>query len=78
MLTGPVAKECLGQSELEQGELHPDAEPYTDPATNITFATWSSTPASNGWGKFSFGLVLPEDAATKDADEYIGMFVRPS
>lgn len=43
--------------------------PYTDPATGIEFGTW--TPGTG----FTFGLALPNDALTTDADEYIGLLV---
>lgn len=51
---------------------------YTDPATKIKFATWtsvSSDPESAGTTPYTFGLTLPADALTKDATEYIGILV---
>ncbi len=60
-----VIAPCLAQ--------FPDLAPgtYTDAATNITFATWS-TP------NFLFGISLPQDAATRNVTEYIGYLVRSS
>lgn len=61
---------CAGQGQdLTQGV-------YTDPDTGIKFTTWSEEPDEVGNGAFSFGIALPEDAATKNATEYIGMLVR--
>ncbi|RYO77912.1 hypothetical protein DL766_001885 [Monosporascus sp. MC13-8B] len=45
---------------------------YTDPDTAITYQTWSIAQSANT-GAFTFGLVLPEDALTRDASEYIGL-----
>lgn len=48
---------------------------YTDSKTEIQFSTWSQEPDEVGNGGFVFGMVLPEDAGTKNATEYIGMLV---
>ena len=65
-----VTRHCAGQDPgMTQGA-------YTDPATGIDFTTWSADPDSDGDGAFTFGLALPEDAATRDATEYIGLLVR--
>lgn len=53
-----------------------DAKPYTDPDTGISFKTWS-VPSTAAAGAFSFGLVLPENALTTDANEYIGFLRCP-
>jgi cellobiose dehydrogenase (acceptor) len=45
---------------------------YTDPTTGISFTTWSYLESA-GSAAFTYGLVLPEDALTVDATEYIGM-----
>ena len=45
----------------------------------ITLSTWRTDPGSDSDGSastYAFGLVLPPDALTKDADEYIGLLVR--
>ncbi|KAK8091318.1 Cellobiose dehydrogenase [Apiospora phragmitis] len=42
---------------------------YTDADTGIVFDTW---PVSSG---MTFGVALPSDALTADADEFIGIFV---
>lgn len=52
--------------------------PYTDPDTKIQFGTWSVTDAQNSpdtakMAGFTFGMVLPQDALTVDATEYIGI-----
>ena len=49
---------------------------YTDPNTSIDFKTWSAPLDENGNGAFTFGMVLPQDAASKNATEYIGLLVR--
>ncbi|EAA28998.1 cellobiose dehydrogenase [Neurospora crassa OR74A] len=52
-------------------------EQYTDPVNKITLSTWRPDPGSNSGGgdaaTYAFGLVLPPDALTKDANEYIGL-----
>jgi Cytochrome domain of cellobiose dehydrogenase len=48
---------------------------YVDAKTGINFTTWTAQPDSNGNGAFTFGMVLPEDATSKDATEYIGLLV---
>ncbi|KAK3316753.1 hypothetical protein B0H66DRAFT_305009 [Apodospora peruviana] len=62
-------RECLGQ-DMRSSQ-------YTDPKSNITFSTWStaagSDPESADAAPFTFGLTLPPDALTKDANEYIGI-----
>ncbi|KAL4912248.1 hypothetical protein BDW62DRAFT_206673 [Aspergillus aurantiobrunneus] len=46
-------------------------ESYTDPDTGIVFDTWTIAPTSSAAG-LTFGVALPEDALTVDADEFIG------
>jgi len=48
---------------------------YTDSDTGIKFTTWTEEPDEVGNGAYSFGIALPEDAATKNATEYIGLLV---
>jgi cellobiose dehydrogenase (acceptor) len=53
---------------------------YTDSKTNITFGTWGYTPNATdpddpGYGAFRFGMVLPPNALTVDANDYIGLLV---
>lgn len=48
---------------------------HLDVQTGINFTTWSSVPTKTGQDKFTFGIVLPRDAATKDANEFIGLLV---
>lgn len=48
--------------------LAQDPVKYTDPDTGIEFGTWAQ-------GDQTVGLALPEDALSKDADEYIGILV---
>ncbi len=56
---------------------------YTEAKTGITFVTWTAGIApgeasdGGGPGPFTFGLVLPADAATANATEYIGYLVGP-
>ncbi|KAL1850426.1 hypothetical protein VTK73DRAFT_9685 [Phialemonium thermophilum] len=45
---------------------------YADAATGITFTTWSAPLDENGDGTYTFGMVLPADAATRNATEYLG------
>ncbi|KAK9425521.1 putative Fungal cellulose binding domain-containing protein [Seiridium unicorne] len=44
---------------------------YTDPDTGITFDTWP-VPTTSTAGGLTFGMALPSDALTVDADEFIG------
>ena len=67
-LTHTVASRVFAQVY----ELAPSS--YTDPATGISFETWS-TPGVDGIGPFSFGLALPAEATATDATEYIGRLV---
>ncbi|RYO74473.1 hypothetical protein DL764_010817 [Monosporascus ibericus] len=53
------------------GSQTPSGE-YTDRDTAITYQTWRIAQSANT-GAFTFGLVLPEDALTSDASEYIGL-----
>jgi len=46
-----------------------------EPTTGINFTTWSAAPDSDGDGAFMFGMVLPADAMTTDATDYIGILV---
>lgn len=56
---------------------------YTDPETGIVFNTWSATDGpiqGEGYGSvslggFTFGMALPSDALTVDANEFIGYLV---
>ncbi len=58
---------------------------YTEPNTGITFYTSvqanGKIAGGDGWGSlvsdggFTFGIALPENALTVDADEYIGLIV---
>lgn len=47
---------------------------YTDPETGITFDTWP-VPSTSTTGGMTFGLALPSDALTTDADELVGYLV---
>uniref|UniRef100_L7JP18 CBM1 domain-containing protein n=1 Tax=Pyricularia oryzae (strain P131) TaxID=1143193 RepID=L7JP18_PYRO1 len=65
------------QPSLAQGPL---PQVYTDPETGIVFNTWSATDGpiqGEGYGSvslggFTFGMALPSDALTVDANEFIG------
>ncbi|KAK0652353.1 hypothetical protein B0T16DRAFT_490226 [Cercophora newfieldiana] len=46
---------------------------YLDVRTGMNLTTWSSVPTKTGLDKFTFGIVLPYDAATSDATEFIGL-----
>lgn len=47
---------------------------YTDPMTNITFATFNpELEAADGF--WQFGMVLPQTALTTDFYDYIGILV---
>lgn len=53
---------------------------YKDEKTGIQLGTWGYTPDATseddpGFGAYTFGMALPEDAMTKDANEYIGILV---
>lgn len=48
---------------------------YIDPKTSINFTTWSASLDEDGNGAFTFGMVLPQDATSKDATDYIGILV---
>ncbi|KAI0409006.1 fungal cellulose binding domain-containing protein [Xylaria palmicola] len=67
---------CLGQSST------PTA--WTDSKTGITFDTWvvpnkaSGASGTSTWGGMTMGVALPEDALTKDANEFIGYLLCPS
>ncbi|KAK4186663.1 hypothetical protein QBC35DRAFT_464515 [Podospora australis] len=41
---------------------------YTDASTGITFSVWDPSP-----GNVRFGMAVPSDALTVDADEFIGL-----
>ncbi|KAI1496665.1 cellobiose dehydrogenase [Biscogniauxia marginata] len=62
---------CLGQSGTPTV--------YTDPDTGIIFDTWVVPDRATGgsgiatWGGLTFGLALPQDALTTDANEFIGI-----
>jgi cellobiose dehydrogenase (acceptor) len=69
----------LGANKTRKGAARCAAQDpvmYTDGKTGITFGTWSvqgsTDPNSVAQGSYSFGMVLPPDATTKDATEYIG------
>lgn len=47
---------------------------YTDPDTGITFDTWP-VPSTSTAGGMTFGMALPSDALTTNADELIGYLV---
>ncbi|KAI5919802.1 cellobiose dehydrogenase [Camillea tinctor] len=61
---------CLGQSGTPTV--------FTDPDTGIIFDTWTVPDRSKGatgvatYGGLTFGLALPQDALSTDADEFIG------
>lgn len=60
----------LTHSRLDAGLAQAQAPtPYKDSTSGIEFGTW--TPGTG----FTFGLALPDDALTKDANEYIGLLV---
>ncbi|KAH6659192.1 fungal cellulose binding domain-containing protein [Truncatella angustata] len=44
---------------------------YTDPGTGITFDTWP-VPSTSTAGGLTFGMALPSDALTTNADEFVG------
>lgn len=53
---------------------------YKDEKSGIEFGTWAYTADASseddpGFGAYTFGMALPEDALTKDANEYIGILV---
>lgn len=48
---------------------------YTDPGTGIVFDTWP-VPSSTSAGGLTFGVALPSNALTVDANEFIGYLVR--
>lgn len=51
---------------------------YTDPKTGITFDTWPVPDSSSGSGTIggmTFGMALPSDALTTNANEFIGYLV---
>ncbi|KAK3682195.1 hypothetical protein B0T22DRAFT_278809 [Podospora appendiculata] len=62
-LQGCAAQEKIGQ--------------YIEPVHGINFTTWSvgpgTDPDSASIAPYTFGLTLPPDALTNDADEYIGV-----
>ncbi|KAK3682730.1 carbohydrate-binding module family 1 protein [Podospora appendiculata] len=45
---------------------------YTDAGTGITFNTWPVPAGSQTAGGFTFGVALPSNALTVDANEFIG------
>lgn len=49
---------------------------YIDPDSALRFTSWSSTPDADGRGAFTFGMTLLDDAATKNATDYVGVLVR--
>ena len=51
---------------------------FLDTSSGINFTTWSAPLDQNGNGALTFGMVLPPDAATKDATDYIGYLVSSS
>jgi hypothetical protein len=53
---------------------------YTDPATGITFATWTVPPASVNSAPqgLTLGWALPPDAETVSSPDYIGLIVSMS
>ncbi|KAH8883569.1 CBD9-like protein, partial [Thozetella sp. PMI_491] len=46
---------------------------YTDAKSGIKFTTWTPPPTDSGNAGYTFGLVLPGNALTTNATEYIGL-----
>ncbi|KAK0701518.1 hypothetical protein B0T21DRAFT_300280 [Apiosordaria backusii] len=46
---------------------------YTDQASGIKFKTWTQGAEATEASPFTFGLALPSDALTKNANEYLGI-----
>ncbi|KAI8963724.1 hypothetical protein F5Y11DRAFT_135832 [Daldinia sp. FL1419] len=61
-----IATAVLAAAATFGTTLAQDPVKYTDPDTGIEFGTWVQ-------GDQTFGLALPEDALTNDANEYIGI-----
>ncbi|TPX17845.1 uncharacterized protein E0L32_002946 [Thyridium curvatum] len=60
---------CLAQDKLmTQGT-------YIDPDSALRFTSWSSTPDADGRGAFTFGMTLLDDAADKNATDYVGVLI---
>lgn len=52
------------------------ATTFTDPDSGVVFNSWGvPSGSSQTQGGFTFGVALPSDALTKDADEFIGYLV---
>ncbi|KAK3934322.1 hypothetical protein QBC46DRAFT_359113, partial [Diplogelasinospora grovesii] len=72
-----VAALLFGSCGAAQDDVPLTKGTYTDAKTNITFSTWTTPPAGAIGGSvgsaFTFGMVLPADAGSKDASEYIGL-----
>ena len=50
---------------------------FTDPDSGVVFNTWGiPNGGAQTQGGFTFGVALPEDALSTDADEFIGYLVR--
>jgi Cytochrome domain of cellobiose dehydrogenase len=49
---------------------------FTDAASGIIFNTWPVADGGSTAGGFTFGLALPSNALTVDANEFIGYLVR--
>lgn len=64
-LLNSVAQTCWAQGTTS----------YTDPMTNITFATFDPE-LETADGFWQFGMVLPQTALTTDFYDYIGILVR--
>nr|ADT70776.1 cellobiose dehydrogenase [Hypoxylon haematostroma] len=60
-----IATAVLAAATTLRTCLAQEPTPYKDPETGIEFGTWVQ-------GDQTIGLTLPEDALTKDANEYIG------
>ncbi|CAJ2514064.1 Uu.00g021830.m01.CDS01 [Anthostomella pinea] len=71
LAAGLYVPQCLGQSSTPTV--------YTDSGTGIVFDTWTVPDTAAGgtgvstWGGLTFGVALPADALTTDADEFIGI-----
>lgn len=48
---------------------------YTDQTSGIKFKTWTQGTEATEASPFTFGLALPGDALTKNANEYLGILV---
>ena len=68
-LTCLVLPSVLGQSSTPTT--------FTDPDSGVVFNTWGiPNGGAQTQGGFTFGVALPEDALSTDADEFIGYLVR--